>query len=66
MELRQREIDMEDTYPVQLSGTCPDCDTEMVLRHMDGVGGEGMGWPCPVCGDAVRMDGSEYRRISER
>lgn len=47
-------------FPTHLSGSCVGCGTEISLRHPDGIGGEGQGWPCPVCGNPTRLDGSEY------
>lgn len=51
---------MSETFPTRLTGTCVDCGTEMDLRHSKGLGGESCAWPCPVCGNPMRLDGSGY------
>lgn len=50
----------EETFPRSLRGSCSDCQTEVYLHHPNGIGGEGQGWPCLVCGNPVRLDGSDY------
>ena len=52
----------EDSEPLprRVTGTCGDCGTTTTCEHPDGIGGEGLGWPCPVCGNPTRMDGSDY------
>ena len=50
----------ENVLPARLAGTCTDCGTEMTCEHPNGLGGEGLAWPCPVCGNPMRMDGSHY------
>jgi hypothetical protein len=32
----------------------------MTLTHENGIGGEGQAWPCPVCANPMRLDGSHY------
>ena len=51
---------MPETFPTRLVGTCTDCGTTTTCDHASGLGGEGLGWPCPVCVNPTRMDGSNY------
>ena len=51
---------MSETFPTRLTGTCGDCGTAVSLEHPNGIGGEGQGWPCLVCGNPLRMDGAAY------
>lgn len=55
---------MTETFPTRLTGTCTDCDTEITLSHPNSLGGEGLGWPCPVCGNPVRMNGADYIEVT--
>lgn len=52
--------DLNAWYPTRLNGTCGGCGTETTCEHPNGIDGEGRAWPCPVCGNPVRMDGSNY------
>lgn len=51
---------MSEYLPTTLTGTCADCGTTTTCEHENGIGGEELGWPCPVCGNPTRMDGSNY------
>ena len=49
-----------ETFPTRLTGTCGDCGTTTTCEHPNGIGGEGTAWPCLVCGNPMRLDGSGY------
>lgn len=51
---------MSDWLPTRLTGACADCGTTTTCEHANGIGGEGLVWPCPVCGNPMGMDGSSY------
>lgn len=55
---------MSETLPTRLAGTCGDCGTEMTLHHSNGIGGEGQAWPCPVCGNPMFVNGSDYAEVT--
>lgn len=56
---------MGETLPTRLDATCIDCGSTTTVTHPNGLGGEGRGWPCPVCGNPMTMHGSDYAPTTE-
>lgn len=63
MEVATTESD--EWFPTRVTGTCEDCGTTMTCEHPGGIGGEGDGWVCLVCGDQVRMVGSDHTKSGD-
>lgn len=47
------------TGPTRLTGKCAECGTTTTCDHPEGLGGEGLEWACPVCGNPTHMSDAD-------